>query len=76
MWSINAGPAPSYSRPVASYNARHGLRRACLTERSMPIYAYRCSACGHEKDVLQKMSDAPLTLCPACNTEHFSKQIT
>lgn len=42
----------------------------------MPIYAYRCSACGHEKDVLQKMSDAPLTLCPACNTEHFSKQIT
>lgn len=42
----------------------------------MPIYAYRCSACGHEKDVLQKMSAAPLTTCPACNTENFSKQIT
>lgn len=42
----------------------------------MPIYAYRCSACGHEKDVLQKLSAAPLTTCPACNTENFSKQIT
>jgi putative FmdB family regulatory protein len=42
----------------------------------MPIYAYRCSACGHEKDVLQKISADPLTICPACNTENFSKQIT
>lgn len=42
----------------------------------MPIYAYRCSACGHTKDVLQKMSADPLTTCPACNTENFSKQIT
>lgn len=42
----------------------------------MPIYAYRCSACGHAKDVLQKMSDAPLTVCPACGAESFSKQIT
>jgi len=42
----------------------------------MPIYAYRCSACGHAKDVLQKMSDAPLTTCPACSAESFSKQIT
>ncbi|HEY0956014.1 MAG TPA: FmdB family zinc ribbon protein [Roseateles sp.] len=42
----------------------------------MPIYAYRCSACGHAKDVLQKLSDAPLTTCPACSAEAFSKQIT
>lgn len=42
----------------------------------MPIYAYRCSACGHEKEVLQKISAAPLSTCPACNTESFSKQIT
>jgi putative FmdB family regulatory protein len=42
----------------------------------MPIYAYRCSACGHAKDVLQKLSDAPLTTCPACAAEAFSKQIT
>ena len=42
----------------------------------MPIYAYRCSACGHAKDVLQTLSDAPLTTCPACGAESFSKQIT
>lgn len=42
----------------------------------MPIYAYRCSACGHAKDVLQKLSDAPLSTCPACGAETFSKQIT
>jgi putative FmdB family regulatory protein len=42
----------------------------------MPIYAYRCSACGHAKDVLQKLSDAPLTTCPNCAAESFSKQVT
>jgi putative FmdB family regulatory protein len=42
----------------------------------MPIYAYRCSACGHAKDVLQKMSDPVLTACPACGAETFSKQVT
>jgi len=42
----------------------------------MPIYAYRCSDCGHAKDVLQKLSDAPLTTCPACGAESFSKQVT
>ena len=42
----------------------------------MPIYAYRCSACGHAKDVLQKISDAPLSQCPACGAEAFSKQVT
>jgi putative FmdB family regulatory protein len=42
----------------------------------MPIYAYKCGSCGHAKDVLQKISDAPLTTCPACGAESFSKQIT
>ena len=42
----------------------------------MPIYAYRCSSCGAEKDVMQKMSDAPLTTCPECGKETFSKQLT
>jgi len=42
----------------------------------MPIYAYKCGSCGHAKDVLQKVSDAPLTACPACGAESFSKQIT
>lgn len=42
----------------------------------MPIYAYKCESCGHSKDVLQKMSDAPLTDCPACGKSSFSKQLT
>lgn len=42
----------------------------------MPIYAYKCGSCGHAKDVLQKISDAPLTVCPACGAEAFAKQIT
>ena len=42
----------------------------------MPIYAYKCAACGFAKDVLQKISDAPLTQCPSCHAEAFSKQVT
>lgn len=42
----------------------------------MPIYAYKCSACGFAKDALQKMSDAPLTVCPACGASTFEKQVT
>ena len=42
----------------------------------MPIYAYKCDACGFAKDVLQKMSDAPLEVCPACSQPTFKKQLT
>jgi putative FmdB family regulatory protein len=42
----------------------------------MPIYAYKCASCGHAKDVLQKMSDDPLTVCPACGQSSFQKQVT
>ena len=42
----------------------------------MPIYAYRCTACGHAKDVLQKVSDPVLTVCPACGASAFQKQVT
>lgn len=42
----------------------------------MPIYAYKCSSCGHAKDILRKLSDEPLTLCPACGAATFSKQVT
>ena len=42
----------------------------------MPIYAYKCEACGYTKDVLQKMSDAPLTACPHCGAPAFKKQVT
>ena len=42
----------------------------------MPIYAYKCASCGFAKDVLQKMSDAPLTVCPSCGQPRFAKQVT
>ncbi len=42
----------------------------------MPIYAYRCDACGFAKDVLQKIADAPLTDCPECGKAEFKKQLT
>jgi len=42
----------------------------------MPIYAYKCDACGFAKDVLQKMSDAPLEVCPSCDKPAFKKQLT
>ena len=42
----------------------------------MPIYSYKCNACGHQSDVLQKISDEPLTKCPACGKDSYSKQLT
>ena len=42
----------------------------------MPIYAYRCEECGFAKDVLQKISDPVLTVCPSCGKSTFKKQVT
>jgi putative FmdB family regulatory protein len=42
----------------------------------MPIYAYRCDECGFAKDVLQKISDPVLTVCPSCGKPSFKKQVT
>jgi len=42
----------------------------------MPIYAYRCDSCGHAKDVIQKFSDTPLSVCPECGADAFRKQLT
>jgi len=42
----------------------------------MPIYEYKCTSCGHKKEVLQKMSDAPLKECPACGKATLSKLIS
>ena len=35
----------------------------------MPIYEYRCTACGHELEALQKITESPLTSCPSCRAE-------
>lgn len=42
----------------------------------MPIYEYRCAACGHQEDHLQKLADAPLTKCPSCGKKKYRKQLT
>lgn len=42
----------------------------------MPIYEYRCDACGHELDELQKLSDLPLKDCPQCGKPALVKQVT
>lgn len=42
----------------------------------MPIYEYRCSSCGHELESLQKLSDPPLVVCPACQKEALVKLVS
>lgn len=42
----------------------------------MPIYEYRCDSCGYKHDHLQKTHDAPLTICPECNSNSYVKQIS
>ena len=42
----------------------------------MPIYEYRCGSCGVQKDIMQKISEAPLTVCPECGKPTFSKQLS
>jgi putative FmdB family regulatory protein len=42
----------------------------------MPIYEYRCERCGHQQEFLQKVSDAPLTVCTKCGEPSFSKMVT
>jgi len=42
----------------------------------MPIYEYRCNACGHKLESLQRLSDAPLVTCPACGKDALAKQLS
>ena len=42
----------------------------------MPIYEYRCNACGHQEEHLQKVSEAPLTVCPVCGKPEYRKQLS
>ena len=42
----------------------------------MPIYEYQCQACGNEHEALQKMSAAPLVMCPACSEPELKKKIS
>jgi len=42
----------------------------------VPIYEYQCQTCGHRLEKLQKISDAPLTDCPACGQPHLRKLVS
>ena len=42
----------------------------------MPIYEYRCSSCGFQKEYLQKVTDPVKTVCPECGKKTFSKMLT
>ncbi len=42
----------------------------------MPFYEYRCGSCGHEFEAMQKISDAPLTDCPACAKSELVKLVS
>jgi len=63
---VKAGPCFAYNRTFCS------LPLGFL----MPIYAYRCSACGFENDHLQKLSDPVLTCCPTCGQASYHKRVT
>jgi putative FmdB family regulatory protein len=42
----------------------------------MPIYEYRCGACGFQKEFLQRLNDKPLAVCPECGKRAFNKMVT
>jgi putative FmdB family regulatory protein len=45
-------------------------------EGIVPIYEYRCSSCGFQKEYLRKVSDPLLSVCPECSKETFGKMLT
>jgi len=42
----------------------------------MPIYEYRCNACGHELEALQKITESPLVNCPSCRADALTKLVS
>ena len=42
----------------------------------MPIYDYQCASCGFKKEVMRKVSEPSVTVCPECNKETFAKQVS
>lgn len=42
----------------------------------MPLYEYQCKACGHDCELLEKVSDIPTAICPACGKESLSRQVS
>jgi putative FmdB family regulatory protein len=71
MYALFSADSPAFDQCHAVFGAHPHLRISI-----MPIYAYKCDACGHSMDALQKMSDAPLTDCPKCGKPALHKQVT
>jgi putative FmdB family regulatory protein len=42
----------------------------------MPIYEYRCGACGFQKEFLQRLNEKPLAVCPECGKRALNKMVT
>ncbi|MGD2119036.1 MAG: zinc ribbon domain-containing protein [Chromatiales bacterium] len=42
----------------------------------MPIYDYKCDSCGHETEIMHKMSEEPKTICPECGEEALKKMLS
>ena len=42
----------------------------------MPIYEYKCSKCGHQFEMIQRFSDNPIEICPACNKKTVQKLVS
>ena len=42
----------------------------------MPIYEYECSSCGHKLEIIQKMTELPITECPACHQGGLQKLVS
>ena len=42
----------------------------------MPIYEYQCQDCGESLEILQKLSDEPLTVCTACGKPALKKKVS
>ena len=70
---MGTGVAIGYNFAFLGLNAGFSARAGDFV---MPIYEYRCSACGHEKDALQKMSDPPLVECPNCGQAALVKLVS
>ncbi len=42
----------------------------------MPIYDFQCTSCGHQSEVMRKMSESNTTICPHCKAEAFTKMLS
>ena len=60
---------------LAAFSAVVKFAQQIFEGVDMPFYEYRCGSCGHELEAMQKMSDSPLTDCPACDRSELVKLV-